>query len=102
MKVIADICVIPLVMETSLSPYIAEVERILQKKGLSHNLHAYGTNVEGEWGEVMEAVREVHERLHEMGVPRISSNMRFGTRIDREQSGEDKIRSVQEKLQKKG
>lgn len=98
MKVIADLCVVPLVKETSLSPYIAEVENILEEKGLKPRLHAYGTNVEGEWEDVMEAVRAVHERLHEMGVPRISSNMRFGTRIDREQSGEDKIRSVQEKL----
>ncbi len=35
-----------------------------------------------------------------MGAPRISSNMRFGTRTDREQSMEDKIRSVEDKLSK--
>ncbi len=98
MNVIADLCVIPLVPETSLSPYIAEIEKILQKRGLSPRLHAYGTNVEGEWNAVMDAVREVHERLHGMGVPRITSNMRFGTRTDREQTGEEKIRSVREKL----
>ena len=32
------------------------------------------------------------------GVPRISTCMRFGTRSDREQTMEDKVRSVQEKL----
>ena len=98
MKVIADVCIIPLVQETSLSSYVAEVEKILEEKGLSPRLHAYGTNVEGEWDEVMDAIREVHEKLHAMGVPRISSNMRFGTRIDRDQSGEDKIKSVRDKL----
>ncbi len=98
MKVIADICVVPLVKETSLSPYIAAVEKALEKKGLKPRLHAYGTNIEGEWDEVMGAIREVHEMLHKMGAPRITSNMRFGTRMDREQSGEDKIRSVKEKM----
>jgi len=98
MHVIADVCVVPLVPETSLSAYVAEVERVLERRGLNPRLHAYGTNVEGEWEQVMGALREVHERLHAMGVPRITSNMRFGTRTDREQTAEDKIRSVREKL----
>jgi len=98
MNVIADVCVVPLVPETSLSPYVAEVEKILERRGLKPRLHAYGTNIEGEWEQVMGALREVHERLHDMGVPRITSNMRFGTRTDRSQSAEDKIRSVREKL----
>ena len=37
--------------------------------------------------------------LHEMGAPRISTNMRLGTRTDRVQTMEDKVRSVTEKLQ---
>jgi uncharacterized protein (TIGR00106 family) len=98
MKVIADLCVVPLGVGVSVSSYVAEAERILEKRGLRPRLHAYGTNLEGEWEEVMEAIREVHERLHQMGVPRITSNMRFGTRTDREQSAQEKIRSVEEKM----
>ena len=98
MKVIADFCVVPLGMGVSVSSYVAEAERILEKRGLKPRLHAYGTNLEGEWEEVMDAIREVHERLHQMGVPRITSNMRFGTRTDREQTGQEKIRSVEEKM----
>jgi len=37
--------------------------------------------------------------LHEMGAPRISTVLKLGTRIDRDQSMEDKVRSVNEKLQ---
>ncbi len=33
-----------------------------------------------------------------MGAPRISTVLKLGTRTDREQSMEDKVRSVQEKL----
>ena len=98
MKVIADLCVVPLGTGVSVSSYVAEAEKILKNRGLCPRLHAYGTNLEGEWDEVMNAVREVHERLHQMGVPRITSNMRFGTRTDREQTGEEKIRSVEEKM----
>ncbi|MGB5895902.1 MAG: thiamine-binding protein, partial [Ignavibacteriaceae bacterium] len=48
--------------------------------------------------EVFSAIKKCHQVVHEMGAPRISSNLRFGTRIDREQSMEDKIKSVQDKL----
>ena len=61
-------------------------------------LHGYGTNVEGEWDVVMRALRRCHETLHEMGAPRVSTNLRLGTRTDREQSLADKERSVLEKL----
>ena len=46
----------------------------------------------------MTALRRCHEELHRMGVPRISTNMRLGTRIDRAQSLADKVQSVEEKL----
>jgi uncharacterized protein (TIGR00106 family) len=98
MKVIADLCVVPLGVGVSLGKYIAACEKVLQKAGLKTQLHAYGTNIEGEWDEVMEAVKQCHRTLHEMGVPRISSSIRLGTRVDREQTIEDKVRSVREKL----
>lgn len=99
MKVIVDLCVLPIGTGVSLGSYIAECEKILLKAGLKTRLHGYGTNIEGEWDEVMRAVRECHETLHRMGVPRISSSLRLGTRVDREETIESKIRSVEEKLQ---
>ncbi len=98
MKVIADLSVVPLGVGVSVSRYVAACEKLLREAGLSAQLHAYGTNIEGEWDEVMAAVKRCHEVLHEMGAPRVSSNMRFGTRTDRDQSMADKVRSVEEKL----
>lgn len=98
MKVILDLCVVPLGVGVSLGKYIAACEKVLQKTGLKTQLHAYGTNIEGEWDQVMEAVKQCHQALHEMGVPRISSSIRLGTRVDRDQTMEDKVRSVQERL----
>jgi uncharacterized protein (TIGR00106 family) len=98
MKVIVDLSVVPIGAGVSLGSYIAACEKILTKAGLKTQLHGYGTNIEGEWDQVMRAIKECHQKLHEMGVPRISSTLRLGTRVDREQTIEDRIRSVQEKL----
>lgn len=98
MKVIADLCVVPIGIGTSVSKEIAICERILKQAGLNIRLHAYGTNIEGDWDAVFAAVKKCHEVLHEAGVPRISTNMRFGTRTDRNQRMEDKVKSVEEKL----
>lgn len=98
MKVIADVSLVPLGVGISLSKYIAACERVFREAGLKINLHAYGTNVEGEWEAVMAAIKRCHEVVHEMGAPRISTNIRLGTRTDREQSMEDKVQSVREKL----
>jgi uncharacterized protein (TIGR00106 family) len=98
MKAIADLCIIPLGVGISLGTYIAECERVLAGSGVQTRLHAYGTNIEGEWDEVMAAIKRCHEALHAMGVPRVSSDIRIGTRTDRVQTMEDKIRSVEDKL----
>lgn len=98
MKVIADFSLIPLGVGVSISKYVAECEKILKDAGLKINLHAYGTNIEGEWDEVFAAIKRCHILIHEKGVPRISSIVKFGTRTDRNQTMEDKIQSVKQKL----
>jgi len=98
MKVIVDFCIIPLGVELSLSPYIAECQTILTELGLKHELHAYGTNIEGEWEAVMDAIKRCHARIHEMGAPRISTTLKLGTRIDRSESIESKVASVKQRL----
>ncbi|BDQ03176.1 MTH1187 family thiamine-binding protein [Ignavibacterium sp.] len=98
MKVIVDVAIIPLGVGLSLSKYVAECEKIFKAAGLKSTLHANGTNIEGEWDEVFNAIKKCHEHLHQMGVPRISTNVRIGTRTDREQTMEEKIKSVEEKI----
>jgi uncharacterized protein (TIGR00106 family) len=98
MRVIADLCLIPIGIGVSVSREIAACERVLVEAGLKTSLHAYGTNIEGEWDEVFAAIKRCHEVVHAMGAPRISSSLRFGTRIDRPQTMDDKVRSVRQKL----
>ena len=101
MKVLVDLSIVPIGVGVSLSREVAACERILQEAGLVTRLHANGTNIEGEWDAVFAAVKRCHETLHAMGVPRISSTLRVGTRTDREQSLDDKVRSVEDKLGRK-
>jgi len=97
-KVIADLCIVPMGIGVSVSKQVTVCERILAEAGLKTKLHAYGTNIEGDWDAVFAAIKRCHEALHESGVPRITASMRFGTRVDREQTMDGKVRSVEEKL----
>jgi len=101
MKVMVDLCVVPIGVGLSVSKEIAACERVLDQAGLKTRLHAYGTTIEGEWDAVFAAIRRCHEVVHQMGAPRIHTSLRVGTRTDRDQSMEDKVRSVESKLQDK-
>jgi uncharacterized protein (TIGR00106 family) len=98
MTVIADFSVVPMGVGVSVSKYVAACHRVLSDAGLTTRLHAYGTNVEGDWETVFAAIRRCHEVVHAMGAPRISTVIKVGTRTDREQTILDKVTSVESKL----
>jgi uncharacterized protein (TIGR00106 family) len=98
MNVIMDLCVVPMGVGVSVSEYIAACHQILKGKGLKTQLHAYGTNIEGDWDLVMTAVKECHEKVHGMGAPRITTTIKMGTRVDRPQTMDEKVSSVLNKL----
>ena len=98
MNVILDLCIVPNGVGVSLSAYVTACEKVLIEAGLKTVLHANGTNIEGEWDSVFAAVRRCHEVVHEMGAPRIFTVMKLGTRTDRTQTMDEKIKSVETKL----
>lgn len=98
MNVIVDLCVIPIGVGVSLSEYIVRCQEVLRDRGLSIEMHAYGTIVEGEWDAVFAAVRACHEAVHDMGAPRITTTIKVGTRVDRDQTARDKVDSVTGKM----
>lgn len=98
MKTMVDLCIVPLGVGVSVSREIAECQKILSAAGLKTQLHAYGTNIEGEWDQVFEAIKKCHSVLHSQGVPRITTTIKVGTRVDKDQTMEDKVNSVLKKL----
>jgi uncharacterized protein (TIGR00106 family) len=99
MRTIVDLCVVPIGVGTSVSRYVAACQEVLAGTGLGFTLHAYGTNIEGEWDEVFGAIRACIERVHELGAPRVHCVLKCGTRTDREQTMADKVASVAAKLE---
>jgi len=95
MKVVADITMYPIGVGVSLSPYVAACQQVLEDAGLSPQLHACGTNVEGEWDDVMAAIKRCHEVLHELGAPRVAASVKLGTRTDKDSSMADRVASVE-------
>ena len=98
MKAIVDLCVVPIGVGVSVSKYVAACQQVLAAAGLDFTLHAYGTNIEGEWDAVFAAVKECHETVHALGAPRITTTLKVGTRTDRDQTLSEKIESVRDKL----
>lgn len=96
MKIIAELSIIPLGVGISLSKYIAECERVLKNKGLVLQLHAEGTNIEGEMDVVLDAVKQCIAAVHKLGAPRLVTNLKISSRTDKAQSMQDKIKSVEE------
>lgn len=98
MKIIAELSIIPIGVGLSLSEYIAECERILKSKGLQTQLHAEGTNVEGELDDVFEAIKACIDAMHKQGVPRLVTNVKVSSRTDKQETMRDRINSVENKI----
>lgn len=98
MKVMIDLCVVPIGVGVSVSDHVAACERVIAAAGFSHQLHPFGTIIEGDWDEVFAVVKQCHQVVHAMGAPRIHTTLRVGTRTDRDQSMQEKVASVERKL----
>ncbi|KAI2637481.1 YkoF-like protein [Xylaria nigripes] len=97
----ADFCLIPVGTNTvSVAEEVAEVQKLLKGSGLVHTMHSAGTTVEGSWDEVMRVIGQAHSVVHARGVVRVQTSMRVGTRTDKKQTAQDKVRRIEELLSK--
>ena len=90
MKALAEIQVIPIGVGISVRNEVKRAHEVIRASGLKVELHAYGTNVEGELEVILATVRQIHETLHSEGTPRITTAVKIGTRTDKEPRLEDK------------
>ena len=99
-KVIAEVKVVPLgTGDTSLSDFVADVEKVLQKqKNLKTMLTPMSTIIEGELEDVMEAVREMHEVPFRKGAMRVSTQISIDDRRDIIASMGKKLESVRKRM----
>lgn len=91
MKALAEIQVVPLGVGVSVRKEVMRAHEIIRQSGLVVQLHAYGTNVEGELGTILVTIGKIHETLHAEGVVRIVTNVKIGTRTDKDVSLSGKL-----------
>ncbi len=91
MKAIAEVQIIPIGAGVSVRKEVMRAHQLLEESGLEIVLHANGSNMEGELGEVLGAVRRAIETLHAEGVVRLSTHVKIGTRTDKVPSMQGKL-----------
>ena len=94
MNVVADLCIVPMGVGPSVSPYVREIKAIIEASGLTAEMHANGTNIEGELADICRLAERCEAKLAEMGVPRTFFTLIFSTRRDKTQSMADKLTAV--------
>jgi len=83
MKAIAEVQIIPIGAGVSVRKEVKRAHELLEESGLEIMLHANGSNMEGDLGEVMAAIQRTIEILHAEGVVRLSTHIKIGTRMDK-------------------
>lgn len=83
MKATAELQVVPIGSGVSVREEITRVVALLESHDFIIQTHASGTNIEGELDDILDAVRSVHESLHETGTVRIVSYLKLETRTDK-------------------
>jgi len=98
--VLAEFSVVPIGKGESVSQYVAECIKLVESSGLEYRLNPMGTVVEGEYDDVMGLVRRCHMRVLKL-CPRVITTVKIDDRKGRRNMMDSKIRSVEEKLEKK-
>ncbi|KAK4031795.1 YkoF-like protein [Parachaetomium inaequale] len=97
----ADFCLVPVGTGTaSVAQEVAEVQKLLKASGLSYTMHSAGTTIEGSWDEVMKVIGQAHSVVHQRGCIRVQTSMQVGTRTDKTQTEQQKVKRVEELLAK--
>jgi uncharacterized protein (TIGR00106 family) len=96
----ADLTVIGLGRsDPSASRYIAAIQRKLgEQERVKFVMHAMGTSLEGETGDILALVGELHAVPFDLGLPRVYTVLKLDERRDKPQTLEDKVASVQARL----
>lgn len=96
---IVEINIVPIgVPGTSLSRYVAEAVKILQRSSLSYEVTAMGTIVSGEMETIWKVLQQMHESCFGEGAARVLTRISIDDRRDRAASPEQKVQAVLEKL----
>ena len=94
---IVDFTIFPTDVGESVSAYVAQVFEIIEASGLKYEHHAMGTNIEGDWDEVMAVIKACRDRMLEKA-NRVSISIRIDERTGVTDGIEKKVASAKAKM----
>ncbi len=97
---VVEVSIIPLGTKTpSISKYVARALRVLrQEKNIKYELTSMGTIMEGDLGEILRVVRNMHEATFDGEVMRVVTIIKIDDRRDKTLSMGGKMESLLKKL----
>jgi len=100
--VIAEVSIVPLGTKTpSLSKHLARAFRVLrEEKNIKYELTPMGTIIEGDLGEVLRVVSNMHESIFDGKVMRVTTTIKIDDRRDKTLSMRGKIESLSKELER--
>lgn len=92
--VLLEFAMTPTGQGESLSRHVARILDIIDRSGVTYQLTAMGTLLEGEWDQVMAVISDCFRAL-QADCPRISMNLKMDYRIGSESRLRSKIDAVE-------
>jgi len=100
MVVIVDLAIVPMGSGVSVSKFVAEAKKELERRKVKHHLTPMSTVYEAaSVGEAFEIAKAAHEAVFKAGVSRLVTILRIDDRRDAERKGmEEKVKAVEKAL----
>lgn len=96
----ADITVLPIGREgASVGDLLTVIARHLENQDkVRFEMHAMGTALEGDPADIFDLAAEVHALPFDAGIPRVYTVLKVDQRTDKQQTLEQKVESVTDRL----
>jgi uncharacterized protein (TIGR00106 family) len=93
--IVADFSMIPMGSGTSASRYVKAIHELLKNSGVNFVPNPMSTSVEvNSFEELFQFIEAANQKLEDMGVQRIVTNIRIDRRMDKEISIDSKLKAV--------
>lgn len=97
---VVNLSIFPIGKAESLSPYVAEAVKVIDKSGLPYRLTSMGTILEGDWDRVMSVIKKARQAvLKKCG--RVYLTISIDDRGRVKGAMDRKVRSIEKVLKKK-
>jgi len=94
--IIAEFAIFPTSEGTSVSSYVKEALKVIEKSGLKYVTGGMGTTIEApDMKTLFKVIERAHQAIVNMGVKRIHIDLRVDNRVDKNASISSKLKTVE-------